>query len=135
MSTIVEFSKLINEIRLNSGLSVQKLAAKSGVSRSAIYKIEKNPNATPSIEIVKTLVQATKPTGDQSAWIRHSLRLIFDEATALSIEKALKERDIEKPASPTVAVVQVIEKEPEEALKVEKSNLFDKIKSKIRRLR
>lgn len=118
----MESSSLLRKMRILSGLSVQKLATKSGVSRSAIYKIEKNPNATPSVEVVKILVMATKPNGDHAEWFKLAIRLIFDENTSLSMEKLL------------FVMEQTEETKPSE-FKSEGVTIVDRLKSKFTRLK
>ena len=85
--TIVESAKLLESLRVNAGMSVQQLADKSGFSHSNIYKIESNPSATPSIDVAKKWVMATKPKDSSiEEWFNIAIRLLVDDRTAMQLE-------------------------------------------------
>ncbi|WP_445766794.1 helix-turn-helix domain-containing protein [Rheinheimera sp.] len=83
----MESSKLLQALRVNAGLSVQELADKSGISRSNIYKIEGSISASPSIEVAKKWVMATKPSDSEfTEWFLLVIRLVVDDRTAIRFE-------------------------------------------------
>lgn len=83
----MESAKLLESLRVNAGMSVQQLADKSGISRSNIYKIESNPSATPSIDVAKKWVMATKPKDSSiEEWFNIAIRLLVDDRTAMQLE-------------------------------------------------
>lgn len=93
----MESSKLLKSLRVNSGLSVQELADKTGISRSNIYKIESTGSATTSIDVASRWVMATKPKGTNiEEWFSIAIRLLVDDKTAMSLEGAVEAVDISK---------------------------------------
>lgn len=92
---IVECSNLLRNLRESAGLTVAELSAKSRISRSYIYKVEGDATS-PSIDVVKRWVQATKP-GELNKerlnqWLGTALRLIMDESSCQTIDNELEER-------------------------------------------
>ena len=54
-TVVTELGKNLRQIRLNQNLTQEKLAAKAGLSRSAIYEMENGKSATSLFTIVQVL--------------------------------------------------------------------------------
>lgn len=83
----MESTKILKALRELSGLSVTELADKAKISRSYAYKIEGDTPLSPTIDIVKRWVAATRPHCETEEWLQLALKLILDEKAINEVEK------------------------------------------------
>ncbi len=60
MST--SFGQRLRDLRKDRGLSLDDLAAKAGVSRAYLWKLEKKPDSNPSLELIEKLAEGLGTT-------------------------------------------------------------------------
>lgn len=60
MST--DFGQRLRNLRKKRGLSLDDLAAKAGVSRAYLWKLEKKPDSNPSLELIAKLAEGLGTT-------------------------------------------------------------------------